>query len=184
MDENQILTFELNETKQFEMLFKERFSGLCNYANKLLLDRSSAEDALQQVFSKLWEKRSQITIDTSIKSYLYRATYNTCMNEIKRNQRLHSLESDDQVHDMQQADVRTRVNDLEKQVNLGLKQLPEKCRSIFVMSRYERMKYKEIAEMLEISIKTVENQMGKALKMMRVHLSEFISILLILLAGR
>ena len=184
MDEDQILTFELNETKQFEMLFKERFASLCNYANKLLLDRSSAEDAVQQVFSKLWEKRSQITIDTSIKSYLYRATYNTCMNEIKRNQKLHVLGSEDQVYDMQQADVRTRVNDLEKHVNLGLEQLPEKCRAIFVMSRYERMKYKEIADLLEISIKTVENQMGKALKMMRVHLSEFISILLILLAGK
>jgi len=184
MNHSTTLTFELKEIKQFEDLFKEWFASLSNYANKLLQDKSSAEDAVQHVFSKLWEKRDQISIDKSIKSYLYRATYNTCMNEIKRNQKLHALESDNEGKNTQEADVRARVNDLEKQVNLGLKQLPEKCRAIFVMSRYEHMKYKEIADMLEISIKTVENQMGKALKMMRVHLSEFISILLILLAGK
>lgn len=178
MVQGQSETYSLNNPKVFESLFKEWFQSLSNYAYKLLLDKGSAEDAVQQVFSKLWEKRTQIAIDSSIKSYLYRATYNTCMNEIGRNKKLFSLDEKQEKISSFNADADARSHDLERKIKEGLNSLPEKCRAIFVLSRYENLKYKEIAAMLDISIKTVENQMGKALKMMRVHLKEFISLVL------
>jgi RNA polymerase sigma-70 factor (ECF subfamily) len=181
MAQSQSATYSLNNTKDFESLFKEWFYSLSNYAYKLLLDKSSAEDAVQQVFSKLWEKRADIQVDSSIKSYLYRATYNTCMNEIRRNKKLTSIEDKQESTSSYRADADARSNDLERKIKEGLNNLPEKCRAIFVLSRYENLKYKEIAAMLDISIKTVENQMGKALKMMRVHLKEFISVVFTLL---
>ncbi len=173
---------DLNEIGQFEVVFKRCYEPLCRYANKLMLDRTMAEDAVQQVFTRLWEKKEQLHIQTSIESYLYKATYNTCMNELKKNKRLSSLDNQTREEaDVQSSDNKTRLRELEQQIQEGLKSLPEKYRAKFVMSRYEIMKYKDIASMLDISIKTVENQMGKALKMMRIHLSEFISVLLILL---
>jgi len=167
---------------EFEEIFNTYYARLCNYAYKLLLDHYRAEDAVQQVFSKLWEKRGEYNINTSIQSYLYKATYNMSINEIKRTQKFNALENEELVKLSDfDADVANNMNELETAIEKALSIIPEKCRAIFVMSRYEEMKYKDIAQNLGISIKTVENQMGKALKLMRMHLSEFISVVLILL---
>lgn len=178
MNSNLSVNNNFIEVKDFEALFKEWFQTLTNYAYKLLLDQSSAEDAVQQVFAKVWEKRNQLEIDSSVKSYLFRATYNTCMNELKRNKKLNHFEELAEKASHFSADETARSSDLERSIKQGLNNLPERCRAIFVLSRYENLKYKEIAQLLDISIKTVENQMGKALKLMRVHLKEFITIVL------
>ena len=167
----------------FENLFKSYYNGLCNYAYKLLLNQDEAEDMVQQVFSKIWEKRNDLNAESSVKSYLYRATYNQCVNEMKRKEKFNSLEDENvlQKIDLTNTEEITDASELEQSIEKGLANLPEKCRAVFVLSRYEDMKYKEISEFLGIYIKTVENHMGKALKMMRIHLTEFISILYILL---
>lgn len=172
----------IQEKSEFEKIFNAYYIGLCNYAYKLLLDRDRAEDAVQQVFSKLWEKRADYNITSSVQSYLYKATYNMSINEIKRRHKLQNLENEvvHQVSDLT-ADISSKTNELETAIEKGLANIPEKCRAIFVMSRYEEMKYKDIAQTLGISIKTVENQMGKALRLMRVHLSEFIAVVLMML---
>jgi len=158
----------------FEEIFKMHYKALCNAANKILDDKDASEDVVQDVFLKLWSKRNELSVIQSIKSYLYRATINTSLNYLESNKKIIRL---------QDSEFTTAVNggeelqhkELETKINEAINQLPPKCKVIFVLSRYEGMKYQQIADHLEISIKTVENQMGKALQMLRERLKPFLT---------
>jgi RNA polymerase sigma-70 factor (ECF subfamily) len=164
----------------FESVFKQHFNNLNAYAFTILKDAVSAEEVVQSLFLKLWEKKDILNIQTSLKSYLYRATYNDCMNILKHLQvRQRHQDHVSYFHDRtsENASSRLQENELKNELQKAINLLPEKCRTIFQMSRFEELKYQEIADQLDISIKTVENQMGKALKVLRHALADYLPLL-------
>ena len=167
-----------------EMLFKDYYQPLCRYANSYLGDPDDAEEVVQNCFIKLWEKREQILIQSSVKSYLYQIIRNACLNEIKhqkvkRNYGEMISQEGEQLGES--SDQSTLKSELEEKIAIALQTLPQQCRLIFTMSRFEELKYQEIADQLNLSIKTVENQMGKALKLMRTQLQEYLPLIILIL---
>lgn len=166
----------------FEEIFRKYYQSLCNYANSILKEMDEAEEVVQNLFLSIWEKRSDLEINISLKSYLYRAVHNHCLNRIKH---LKVREEYQQYavnfYDASYESVSQTVmkNELETKIEEAIKKLPEQCRLIFRMSRFEELKYHEIAEQLELSPKTVENQIGKALKILRVELAEYLPLIII-----
>ncbi len=166
----------------FEKVFKALYADLCRYANSLLHDPDEAEDLVQNTFVILWEKRQHIVIESSLKAYLYKAVYNHCLNKVKHLQvrqqhREYTLNHSDELA----SGLPLGLHELQTQIERALQKLPEQCGKIFNMSRYDELKYQEIADILGISIKTVENQMGKALKIMREELSDYLVSIIIFL---
>ncbi|MDB4583545.1 RNA polymerase sigma-70 factor [Draconibacterium sp.] len=164
-----------NDEKAFEHLFHKYYSHLCLFASRILQDEISAEEIVQDFFVKLWEKRKQLTIETSVKSYLYRSIKNLCLNHIEHNSiKLRHAQTVLAKHDnhLSNEDGYTEV-DLAKKIEESILSLPEKRREIFRLSREEGLKYREIAEKLNISIKTVEAQMVLAIKTLRDKLKHF-----------
>ncbi len=171
-----------NETA-YEQVFRLYYERLCNYANTLLHDMDEAEEVVQSMFFKLWEKRENFDITISIKSYLYRAVHNTCLNRVKHEKikREYASQNAEQLQrNFSYASDLTIKNELEERIALAIDQLPEQCRLVFKLSRFDELKYSEIAVQLGISVKTVENQMGKALRVLRTHLAEYLAVLLII----
>ena len=167
----------------FELLFKTHFRGLHGYAYTILRDNHLAEEIVQTVFVKLYEKAGRIWIETSLESYLYRAVYNESLNHHKREKirsdyRSLAVRRDDEVSPVEEAGT---YRELETRLQHALEELPERCRTIFQLSRFEGLKYREIADLLDLSVKTVENQMGKALRVLREKLKIFLTIFLFLL---
>lgn len=167
----------------FEQVFKTHYKNLFVYAFTILKNQLTAEETVQNVFFKLWEKKSSIPPGEQLKPYLYRAVHNECLNYIKHEKvkhryKLHIAETDRGTE--QPASSKATTAELEKEIRQALDELPEQCRTIFQLSRFEDMKYKQIAGELNISVKTVENQMGKALKFLRARLAEFLPLLLLI----
>lgn len=165
-----------------ETLFREHYEGLSRYAFSILKDQEEAEDVVQKLFVKLWEKRNDLEIWKDIKSYLYRSTYNASLNEIKRIKRHTLYETSDKENAFQSdhdASSKVMNEELEKHIESAIQSLPTKCGEVFRLSRFKEYSYKEIAEKLDISVKTVENHMGKALKLMREELEEYLPAIII-----
>ncbi len=170
----------------FEMIFKEHYQALCRYANSFLTDRDEAEEVVQSSFLSIWEKRSVIMITTSLKAYLYQAIRNRCLNVIKHEKvkKQHiQHETVMRVNHHQATSDAVLSNELEQKIYVAMQALPEQCRLVFKLSRFEELKYQEIADQLEISVKTVENQIGKALKIMREQLRDYLPMILLLFKG-
>ncbi|MEM8527908.1 MAG: RNA polymerase sigma-70 factor [Bacteroidota bacterium] len=166
----------------FEALFKSNFAFLCNFAQQYVGDQDAAQDLCQKVFIQLWEKRTTLDPNQNLKSYLFTAVKNRCLNYIRDHKKYRSKILDLDCGDIElseQAIDYLAANDLQAVIEEALNQLPEKCRKVFEMSRFQEMKYKEIAEELEISQKTVEAHMSTALKLLRAHLKEHWVLLLI-----
>lgn len=167
----------------FEQLFKMHYKALHAYASVMLNHDSHAEEIVQGMFLKLWEKKESLSVQTSVKAYLYKCVYNDCLNYIQHKKTVLKYQ-DHTVYTMKDTVAKTsdklEHDELQHRLKEALNDLPEQCRTIFQMSRFEELKYKEIAEQLGISIKTVENQMGKALKILRLKLVDFLPALLFL----
>jgi len=160
----------------FEQLFREHYKQLCAFANKYVQSTDTAEEVVQDIFYQIWKKRNEINIKSSLKSYLYTSVKNNCLQQI----RVHNLDIKyENYYKSHYADEsidpadELRAKELNEIITKALNTLPEKCRQIFEMSRNEGLKYHEIANQLSISIKTVEANMGKALKHFRVYLKEY-----------
>lgn len=143
-----------------------------------LKDRDATEEAVQQVFYIVWERRESINITTSFKAYLYQAVRNHCLNALKHEQVKASAHGELLREDEPEEENNLESIELRERIDQAISELPTERQKIFRMSRFEELKYKEIAEKLQISVKTVENQMGKALKHLRESLSELIPLLL------
>ncbi len=170
---------EGNETA-FEMLFRTYYQPLCQYAYSFLNDKDEAEEVVQSTFITVWEKRNDIRIETSMKSYLYRSVRNGCLNFIKHVKvRKQFVAAETAAGEPTYDGVSQKVisTELEGRILEAMKVLPEQCRLVFQLSRFEELKYHEIASQLNISVKTVENHMGKALKIMRQELKDYLPIL-------
>jgi RNA polymerase sigma-70 factor (ECF subfamily) len=166
----------------FESLFRNHYASLCGYAVKYVWELEQAEEIVQDLFYNIWNKRNDLYISSSIESYLFRAVRNACLNYLKRKKiRENYASSIQEAHNVGQVDDPVETLELQKKIDESVDAMPPERKKIFLMSRNEGLKYKEIADQLGISVKTVEAQMGKALKFLREELKEFMVILMFIL---
>jgi RNA polymerase sigma-70 factor (ECF subfamily) len=163
--------------KAFEKLFHHYYAHLCVFASRILLDDESAEEIVQEFFVKVWEKRHQLSINSSVKNYFYRSVKNLCLNLIQHSKikLRHAQTVVSEAKDNQLKDDAFFEIDLAQKIEESILLLPEKRRRIFKMSREEGLKYREIAEKLNISIKTVETQMSLAISTLKNKLKKYSS---------
>jgi RNA polymerase sigma-70 factor, ECF subfamily len=172
------------DRKAFEQAFRTYYKGLTGFARKFLDDPDEAEEMVQEVFFTLWSKRESIQITDSLKAYLFRAVRNACFNQlkharVKENYMQKSLPA--RQDEERRPENQLETLELQQRIDDCLAKMPPERRKIFLMSRMDDMKYREIADTLSLSIKTVEAQMGKALKFMRESLSDYLPLWLLLL---
>jgi RNA polymerase sigma-70 factor (ECF subfamily) len=158
---------------QFESLFRSTYSSLVNYARTILKDNDTAEEIVQDLFYVLWRDRKKIKIMTSLNGYLFRAVYNKSMHYLEHqkvvNRHASKAATGVSIDTVDPVEV-LKYKELHEKIATIIGKLPERCARIFCMSRFEGLKYAEIAEELQISVKTVEANMGKALKEFRNEL--------------
>ncbi len=165
----------------FEQVYKNNYKNLHAYVFTMLKDEMMAEEMVQNVFYRIWERPENLTISGSIEAYLYRAVHNETLNYLKhlKVRSEHRLfVSHRRQEEAEGASKKIQVKELEGRLRQALNELPEQCRTIFQMSRFEELRYREIAVKLGISVKTVENQMGKALRILRMKLVDFMILVL------
>ncbi|MFT6879583.1 MAG: RNA polymerase sigma-70 factor (ECF subfamily) [Psychromonas sp.] len=184
LDSEQSYLVDIREGNRtaFEAVFRTYYEDLSRYAFSILRKKEESEDLVQQVFVNFWEKREQTIISGSLKSYLFRSVHNQSLNlikheKVKANYVEHSQYFDTKFHSEVEEELEGK--ELESKIAEAIDTLPNQCRKIFIMNRMESLKYKEIADQLDISIKTVENQIGKALKVLRGSLASYLSVILI-----
>ena len=167
----------------FEMLFKTYSQRLIYFSRRYVLDKQTAENIVQDVFLRIWQNKENLNPSKSIQSYLFTAVKNESLKQLRHL----SVEKQQQENVSRLSvveltpDEAIDKNELKGELNKAINDLPEKCREIFYMSRFDQLKYSEIADILGISIKTVETQMGRALKKLRGQLAHLISIILFLM---
>ncbi|PWV53275.1 RNA polymerase sigma-70 factor [Chitinophaga sp. S165] len=173
-----------DKSELFLQLFHTCYERLHRYAYTLLRDSEEANDIIQTVFARLWEKRETVIFEDDIKGYLYRSVHNLSMNVIRKEgarNRYMSYKNGDKDSLMQGGtEQQTLTRELEQHISRATGALPEQCRIIFLKSREEGKKYAEIATELNISVKTVEAQMSKALRLMREKLADYLLTVIIL----
>jgi RNA polymerase sigma-70 factor (family 1) len=174
-NKQKLATFSAGNLDNFEALFKHFYAPLVVYACKYVGEIDIAREIVQDFFVRLYEKRKTITIDTSIKSYLYRSVCNCCINYIKQRniQDKHLKYIDMEKED--EGNLENEINrvELQQQIFEAIDSLPARCGIIFKMNRLEGMKNEEIAQKLNLSKRTVETQISKALKILRKKLSGY-----------
>ena len=166
----------------FEILFMQHYEPLCNFVFGILKDYDASEDVIQELFVKFWEKRNELPDDLSIKAYMYRAARNMALNHLKHFdiKKEFNIFNKASISDAEQCAANpAETSELQEMILQAVNELPTERKKIFLMSREDGMKYKEIAAELNISVKTVENQMGKALSTLRTELSEYLPAIII-----
>jgi RNA polymerase sigma-70 factor (family 1) len=185
LSENQLVTGLRNsDEKVFETIFRNYYERLCNYANSILNDMDEAEEIVQNTFLIVWERSSNTVIHTSVKSYLYQSVHNHCLNRIKhyKVRRQHNEYYRHQSENIADSPSQLLMGaELEQKITKAIEELPKQCKIIFKLSRFENLTYAEIANQLSLSVKTVDNHMVRALRILREKLKEYIPVLLWLL---
>ena len=174
-DNELFLKLKDGDEQAFKVLFQKYYSSLCLFARQFFSDREMAEETVQDMFVKIWEKRELLNIESSVKHYLFRSVRNHCLNQIqhekiKQQYASKVIESAHQEIDQDQYYLEV---DLLQRIEKSIDSLPPKRQEIFRLSREQGLKYKEIADTLNISVKTVEAQMGLALKYLRDELKDY-----------
>ncbi len=174
--------FRIIDKAAFEALFRAHYSKLCAYANTFVKDQHASEEIVQEIMFRIWVNRDSLQITTSIESYLFRAVRNSSMNLLKHVE----VREDYKVWNETMGPASENsledhliVSELEKKIREAIDALPMERRKVFIMSRYDQLTYAEIAKKLCISVKTVENQMGKALKTLREELADYLPWLIL-----
>lgn len=175
--DNKPITLKVEEL--YKKCFDQYFERLFHYAYTIVKETDAAKDIVQAAYIKLWEKRNGIDMENSARSYLYTSVYNLSLNTIRNrksreghHQQIRPVESISEPNSAEQKELSKRINE-------EIEKLPGRCREVFYKSRIEGKKYALIAEEMDISVKTVEAQIGKALKILRETLSDLATILII-----
>ena len=174
------------DKNQFEALFRSEFRKLCSFAIRYTHDLDAAKELVQDSFVKLWEKKEHLDVNQNVKTYLSTIVRNRCLNYIRDNRKFINETANAEFYFREinyQPPDRVQESEISKRIGEAIGELPEKCREVFTLNRFENMKYQEIAVKLEISVKTVETQMSKALQHLRVRLAEFLALLILILPG-
>jgi RNA polymerase sigma-70 factor (ECF subfamily) len=160
---------------QFESLFRSSYVSLVRYAKTLIKDHDTAEEIVQDLFFRIWKDKEKLEIESSLNGYLFRSVHNKCLHYVEHNKVVvrHAEEMSHRQPESQESPLDIlRYKELQAKIARILERLPERCGQIFYMSRFEGLKYAEIAEKLSVSVKTVESNMGRALKEFRKELTE------------
>ena len=173
------------DIKAFEMLYNEQYIPLCCFAQRFVFDLDTAREIVQDVFVRIWEKRTSLPVEISLKAYLYTSVRNKCIDYLKH------LNVEYEFEKKRIKEIRESGNnsfntiddpldglvtkELENAIKDATENLPQKCREIFELSRFKGLKYREIAEKLNISVKTVETQMSRAIESLKKKLSNHLS---------
>jgi len=178
MDET-IKALKSGDRKAFSNLFENFYQALCRYSFSIIRETVDAEDVVQKIFFKLWDQHSELEIQSSIKSYLYRMVHNESINFIqqKTNRSVKNYEIVSST-DANTDDVNEQMaaSDLQQAINKALENLPPQCRKAFELSRMEQKSYAEIAQNMNISTNTVENQISKSLRLLRIALKDYLVV--------
>ena len=163
------------DIREFESLFRSSYVSLVRYATSILKDHDTAEEIVQDLYFRIWQDREKLNIESSLNGYLFRSVHNRCLHHIEHTKVVerHAEEMSYRETDSPESpsDI-LNYKELQEKVAKILEKLPERCGQIFTMSRFEGLKYNEIAEKLSVSVKTVEANMGRALKEFRKELAQ------------
>jgi len=177
-DEQLLLLLRQDDLHAFGIIYNKYVHRLYAVAYNLLRDKQVCEDILQEIFMDLWLKRHSLQINT-LQAYLRVAIRNRALMYIRSNKVSLSLDVIEELIEKYHADTNMLHKDLAGALDDGIEHLPERCREIFTLSRKQHLSNKEIAAMLGISIKTVENQITIALRYMRTQLSDYLPLIII-----
>lgn len=189
MEEKELIQhLRSGEEDAFEIIFRTYFKWLCLFAEHYVRNHETAEEIVEDFFCHLWDNCQNLTINTSLKGYLFRSIHNRCLNYIRNRKVRKQYIADNQYYfaddelmatslvDVYNSEIDTR--ELEEKIEMAIKALPEQCRIIFCLNRYDELSYFEIAEKLNLSINTVKTQMTRALFKLRESLKEYLMVLL------
>jgi len=160
---------------QFESLFRSSYVSLVKYAKTLVKDHDTAEEIVQDLFFRLWQDKKKLNIESSLNGYLFRAVHNRCLHWLDHNRVIGKYANEISYRQPESVENPADIlffKELQSKIVRVLERLPERCSKIFCMNRFEGLKYAEIAEKLSVSVKTVEANMGRALKEFRKALTE------------
>ena len=187
--EERILVIQLKDGNQasYEMLYSKYAPKLFAFSRKYLQSQEDAEEIVQEVFLRIWEKKDNIDENQSFSSYVIQAAKHRIFNGFRKNVNKQAymdflIYADNSSRNFTEMDV--DYSEIKQKAELAISALPEKRQEVFRMSRELGLKNKEIAEKLQISIKTVENQMGQALKFLREELSEYQMLIFLFLINQ
>lgn len=185
MESDLIRQINNGDKEAFKSLFNNYYPGLLFYANSIINDTDISKDLLQDIFLKIWEKHEEFSIQSSIKSYLYISLRNACLDFIKHEQVkkkyidnafLELKEIELKFYDTMVISQNEKIfEDCIEEIKINIEKLPEQCKEIFKLSRFKGMKNKEIARHLNLSIRTIDTQIYRALKFLRQKLNKFLS---------
>jgi RNA polymerase sigma-70 factor, ECF subfamily len=167
---------------KYEEMFRSYFASLCYFAQKYVADLDSSKEIVHKVFVNIWENRAGFDFEKPAKSYLFTSVYNRCMNYLRDQKKFVTDNNSESYENSKEVSVNEdhlEAAELENQIWNVINTLPEKCKEIFVLNRFDGKKYNEIAEHLNISIKTVETQMSKALSVLRDGLKDYIHVFIL-----
>lgn len=161
----------------FDVIFRAYYARLVHFAESMLGERAPAEELAQDVMLELWRRRTTLTVDTSLQGYLFRAARNRTLNYIRHEKvvKRGSVFAAPEMTTPAVGDRAIQQQQIDAALQAAIATLPPRCREVFELSRSQGLKYSEIAEALRISIKTVEAQMGKALKIIRERMAPYVS---------
>jgi len=178
-DQSLIRRIRDRDERAFEQVFRQHYQNLHVYAITLLKDEAVAEEVVQTIFYRIWERAGKLEIAGPIAAYLYRAVHNEALNHFKhlKVRAEHQLYVSHRNHSIETPAAALSHKETEGRVREALASLPEQCRTVFQLSRFESLRYADIALRLGISVKTVENHMGKALRILRERLADLVVLL-------
>ena len=167
---------QAGDRSALQEVFRSQYKSVCQVMYRYLKDAHLVEDLAQDLFIKLWDKRESINIESAPEAYIRRMAANEALMYLRKANRMPSDEFSAE-HEKSSAPGGESIflnAELGGKIQEAIQCLPPKCQLVFKLSRFEELSYREIAEKLDISIKTVENQMGKALKILRAQLGQYI----------
>lgn len=172
-----------DDTEAFKELFVNFFAPLCVYAQRFIEDRNTCEDIVQEVFFRIWKNRKSLEIKSSVRNFLITNVKNSCIDNLRRKdvEETYLLKQADKLLVGERSDEIYTTKELEEIINKSLARLPDKIRVVFEMSRFDGLTYSEIAIKNNISVKTVEAYMTKALKVLRVELRDYLPFVVLFL---
>lgn len=169
---------KLGDEQAFELLYRIYYLNLCRFANKFLHDPEEAKEVAQEVFINIWEEREDINSEESLQAYLFKITRNKSLNKLRKRKvvskyiEILKLVYIDHTHYSSHESLMAK--ELKDEISNAIDKLPDKCKRVFELSRIEGLKYHEISRVLDISVKTVEAQISKALQILRFELKDYL----------